>query len=123
MAEGWDYLRIDDPGNNNYNLVSVQKSNGEYLQVSDNAWLTHKTVHSLTEGDYEENYLHIFDHSDGLGEVYTVTYRLSDIDAPEVTAVSAEDITWKTSKSYTFNVTYDDDSSVDTASVGRTILQ
>ncbi len=72
MPAGWGYLQIPDPGQGNYALVQVIRSDGRVVRLGDDAWTTHRTLHPPDQPSYTENFLRIFDY-DSPG-AYTVTY-------------------------------------------------
>ncbi|MBN2063809.1 MAG: hypothetical protein JW745_03325, partial [Sedimentisphaerales bacterium] len=108
MGQGWTYLRLEDPGYNDYQLAAVQRADGEYLRVGDNAWLTHKVIRNLSQQPYEDNYLHIFDYGYGQSETYIITYTNGDVTVPQVNAIVADDIANQIYGPYSFSVTYTD---------------
>jgi len=87
MAEGWDYVRMSDPGGSQFLLVQVQRSDGTLLPV-DNFWQTDRTFVELGRRPIEEDNLHLFDHCavDGLC-TYTLTYVPRDQAGPVVASV------------------------------------
>lgn len=80
---GFLYARLDDPGEGNYRLVRVERSDGRVLPLDTNAWTTDRTFLGLGSKPLRENKLHLFDH-DTTGS-YTLTYALippPDTEAP-----------------------------------------
>lgn len=69
---GFLYAKIDDPGNGNFRLVNVLRSDGRVLPLDVNAWTTDRTFLGLGLKPVRENKLHLFDH-DTTGS-YTLTY-------------------------------------------------
>jgi len=72
---GWNYISIDDPGNGNYEIVSITR-NWDGVEIPlDNAWLTFVTLPDGMEPEYEDKF-HIVDNleSGGLHE-YTVVWK------------------------------------------------
>jgi hypothetical protein len=70
---GFLYVQMNDPGQGNYALVSVVRSDGKQILVGPNAWTTKREVHPLSGGANLETRFYIFDY-DGAGDTYTVTY-------------------------------------------------
>ncbi len=69
---GWSYIRLPDPGNGKYRLVSVVRSDSRTLPIDFNAWQTDRTFIGGGRRPRYENILHLAD-SDSTG-VYTLTY-------------------------------------------------
>ncbi|MFC0018250.1 chitobiase/beta-hexosaminidase C-terminal domain-containing protein [Roseibacillus persicicus] len=72
---GWNYIRIPDPGDGDFNLVSVARSDGEILQLDSNAWSTDRTFIGQGRRPIYENILHLVD-CDSPG-TYTLTYEVN----------------------------------------------
>jgi len=72
---GWNYITIDDPGNGNYEIVSVTR-NWDGVEIPlDNAWLTFVTLPDGQEPVYE-NKFHIVDNFEDSGlHEYTIVWR------------------------------------------------
>ena len=83
---GWSYLDIPDPGNGQYQLVSVTRSDGVSLPAND-FYQTDRTFIAGGRPPIYENQLHILDDS-GTGS-YTLTYVAANQTRPSVTSVSA----------------------------------
>ena len=81
---GWNYIRLPDPGNGRYELVSITRnSDGQEIPV-DNAWLTHVTMRDGKEPVYEDKF-HMVDRFEDIGEqTYTVTWNLKEPNPPAV---------------------------------------
>ncbi len=89
FAAGWNYLRILDPGNGDYELTSVSRD-GEELN-SRNFWQTDRTYVD-EDGVFYEDRLHLLDYVEAAGEAtYTLNYTARDKNPLEVTDVSAID--------------------------------
>jgi len=89
LPAGWSYLRVPDPGNGNYRLVSVTRSNSAALSMGTNVWLTDRTFIGGGLRPVKENNLHLLDY-DSPG-VYTLVYAtppVLDITAP-VSSIAA----------------------------------
>jgi hypothetical protein len=87
-AAGWAYYEIIDPGNDNYPIASVTRSDGVKLLVGPNVWQTPERIHMLPPK--LNNLIHILDY-DSTGS-YTVTYGLPVL-MPTVTTLNALNIT------------------------------
>lgn len=77
LAQGWAYLRTDDPGQEQFRLARVMRSDGREIRVPDNAWTTHRTIRLKNQPPYREHRLHLFD-KDSTGS-YTLVYEASGI--------------------------------------------
>ncbi len=117
MPAGWTYVRVPDPANNQYQLVSVTRvSDGQPIRVTDNAWTTHKVVRKQGQSPYDENLFHLFDYGLGVTETYTVTYTLFDTEVPQAQALVIDDIVNVSTNALDFAIVYSDDVAIDGAS-------
>ena len=87
-AEGWNYSKLNDPGNGLYRIVScTHDADGQEIPLK-NIWLTYSTIPDGGEPIYE-NKLHFVDI---FGEIspstYTVVFEPIDQDVPEVIAIN-----------------------------------
>jgi hypothetical protein len=80
VPSGWVYIRVSDPGMDQFRLVRVIRSDGREIIVGDNAWTTHRAIRLVGQPEYREHLLHIFD-KDSTGS-YTLVYE--EI-APDIT--------------------------------------
>jgi hypothetical protein len=88
LPGGWAYLRVPDPADGQYRLVSVVRSDSTPINVN-NAWVTDRTFYGLGKKPKRENILHLLDR-DSTGS-YTLTYapvEAADTVAP-VSSVAA----------------------------------
>ncbi len=99
-AQGWNYIKLDDPGNGNFEILSVTRnSDGQEIPLK-NAWLTHVTLPDSQEPVYEDKF-HFVDDFDTFDEVmYTVVWSPKDPNPPFVvdingapTQVSSDQVT------------------------------
>ena len=89
LAEGWNYLRILDPGSGDYELVSVIRDGVELN--SRNFWQTDR-YYVDEEGTTMEDRLHLLDKSEVAGSVtYTLNYTAKDKNPLFVTSIAAPD--------------------------------
>ncbi len=70
---GWSYIRLLEPTNGRFKLISVVRSDGTVLTVDTNAWVTDRTFVGLGSRPISENILHLADH-DSTGR-YSLTYE------------------------------------------------
>ncbi len=85
-TSGWNYLSIPDPGNGQYELVSVTRSDGVTLPAND-YWQTDRTFIGGGRPPIYENMLQILDDN-GTG-TYTLTYVPINQTHPAVTSISS----------------------------------
>jgi len=85
-TSGWDYLDVPDPGNGNYRLVSVTRSDGVALPAND-FWETDRTFVGGGVQPIYENDLHLLDDN-GTGS-YTLVYVPINQTQPTITSISA----------------------------------
>ena len=89
VGGGWNYVYLfdDDPGANDYELVSVVRSDGKVLDPR-NFWQTDRLFADGREVQYK-NTLHILDEfaPDVPSYTYTLRYRHADTTAPTIAAV------------------------------------
>ena len=89
LAEGWNYLRILDPGSGDYELVSVIRDGVELN--SSNFWQTDR-YYVDEEGTIMEDRLHLLDQGEVAGSVtYTLNYTAKDKSPLLVTSIAAPD--------------------------------
>ncbi len=72
MPGGWAYLDVPDPGNGNFILTGIVRSDGVRVPVNTNAWVTDRTFIGLSKAPIRENILHLLDYN-STGS-YTLTY-------------------------------------------------
>lgn len=71
--QGFMYLRTPDPGEEQYRLMRVMRSDGHEVRLDDNAWTTHRTIRLQGQPPRREHLLHLFDH--GSTGAYTLYYE------------------------------------------------
>lgn len=84
---GWNFGRIDDPGNGNFRLLSVtRKSDGKKLPT-ENVWQTHVTLPDNGDPVYEHK-LHFLDNFAASEQVgYTLKYISVDKNIPRIDSI------------------------------------
>ena len=70
---GWTYIRVPDPAQGEYRLVSVVRQDGRVLPIDHNAWQTDRTFIGVGRRPIYEDILHLAD-SNSSG-VYTLNYE------------------------------------------------
>ncbi|MDP3298128.1 MAG: Ig-like domain-containing protein [Thermodesulfovibrionia bacterium] len=92
VPTGWVYIRATDPGQDQFQLTRVVRSDGREILLDDNAWTTHRTIRLDDQPPYREHLLHLFD-KDSTGS-YTLIYEISDVqgDADNDGLTNAEEV-------------------------------
>ncbi len=72
MPVGFAYLELPDPGNDQFRLVQVIRSDGTPLPVGSDAWQTDRTFLDFSNAPIDQNLLHLFDYN-STGS-YTLVY-------------------------------------------------
>lgn len=84
---GWNYIKLPDPGDGRFELVSVTRKSDQQVIPLDNAWQTHVTLPDGEEPVYE-NMFHFIDLFEDIGEQeYTLVWKLKAPDPPAVTRI------------------------------------
>ena len=84
-SDGWNYTKLDDPGNGFFRIVSCTREDGQQIPL-ENIWLTWVTIPDGGEPVYE-NKLHLLDYFDEATPIsYTVVFEAIDQNFPEVVA-------------------------------------
>ncbi|MBD2492629.1 Calx-beta domain-containing protein, partial [Aulosira sp. FACHB-615] len=83
VESGWTYLRLNDPGNGQFQIKKVLRSDGTEV-ILDNVWTTDRTFPATGRPIYE-NILHLLDNNTTAGtQTYTITYTTGDQTPPKV---------------------------------------
>ena len=84
---GWNYTKIDDPGDGLYRIVSVTRDDELEIPL-DNIWLTYSTIPDGGEPIYEKklHFADIFDEN--TPSTYTIVFEPIDQDVPKVLAIN-----------------------------------
>ncbi|GAB3998233.1 hypothetical protein GCM10028807_45350 [Spirosoma daeguense] len=84
---GFNYIKLPDPGNRLYELVSVTRSDGQVIPLN-NAWLTFVTLPVLRSPIYE-NKFHIVDNfATAASTSYTVVWKPKNTNGPKVDSIA-----------------------------------
>jgi len=84
---GWNYKKIDDPGNGYFRIISITREDGQIIPL-ENVWLSFVTIPDGGEPIYE-NKLHFLDMFENAVPVsYTILWEAIDMNFPEVTAIN-----------------------------------
>ncbi len=82
-AIGWNFIKLDDPGSGQYDLVSVTRNDGQSIPL-DNAWLTFVTL-PVSQAPVYENKFHFVDtFSSATAVTYTIVWKPKNFDVPKV---------------------------------------
>ena len=86
----WVYIRVPDPGEGEFSLDRVLRSDGAEILVGTNVWTTDRTFIGAAKRPIRENILHLIDHdSTGSYELQFVPGRSAiDDDLPPVSAIA-----------------------------------
>ena len=79
-TSGWNYIRLVDPANGQYQIKELRRSDGTLINV-DNIWRTDRTFPAAGRPKYE-NILHFLDYNST--GIYTISYGSDDSTAPKV---------------------------------------
>lgn len=82
LPAGFAYLRLPDPGTNQFRLARVVRSDGVEIPVGDNAWTTDRTFLGNARRPLRENVLHLFDYNS------TGSYTLFYAALPEADSIA-----------------------------------
>src|SRR5258708_33468026 len=73
MPAGWAYLQVPDPGNGQYVLTRVVRSDGVQIYFNTNVWTTDRTFVGAALPAVRENVLHLLDY--GSTGTYILYYQ------------------------------------------------
>ena len=89
VPSGFVFIRLDDPGQNIYQLTSVTRSDGKVIPMGDDAWTTHRIIRLKGQDPFAQNRLYLFD--DNSTGAYTLTYQPVAPIAPMTAVTSPHD--------------------------------
>lgn len=110
----WGYWRLPNPIDGELRLVSVTRSDGVAIRVSENAWTTHRLVPVPGDTFVAEDRFHLLDFG-GTG-VYVLQYSVIDTEPPTVDEVTVDPVLTEGQPSTVVTVTYQDDMQLDVSS-------
>jgi|GEM_PF-4797635 len=87
-AAGWNYLNINDPGENQFEIASITRSDGTEIPL-DNGWLSFVTLPVGKKPVYENKFKFVDTFTTKAPVSYTVVWRPKNKDIPEVVAVTS----------------------------------
>jgi len=110
---GFVYVRADDPGQADFVLVRVVRSDGREIRMDDNAWTTKRTIRLQGQAPYRQYRAYIFD-SNTTGS-YTLYYQpVGPAPLPIISGLSPN---WTRAGSPDFNLTVSGSNFIDGATV------
>ncbi len=84
---GWNYIKLDDPGNKLYELESVTRSDGQLIPLN-NAWLTFVTLPVSRPPVYENKFHFVDTFSTQAAVTYTLVWKPKNLDIPEIVSIN-----------------------------------
>ncbi|MEI6950867.1 hypothetical protein V9K67_27050, partial [Paraflavisolibacter sp. H34] len=85
-AAGWNYIKLPDPGNRQYELVSVTRGDGQVIPLN-NAWLSFVTL-PINQPPVYENKFHFVDTFATTSPVsYTVVWKPKNRNVPKIVRI------------------------------------
>lgn len=84
---GWNYIKLNDPGNKQFELVSVTRSDGQEIPLN-NAWLTYVTLPVSNPPVYENKFHFVDTFSTQAAVTYTIVWKARSTDKPEVVSIN-----------------------------------
>ncbi|WP_203546973.1 Ig-like domain-containing protein [Roseiconus lacunae] len=88
MVDGWSYLKMDDPGNGQFSLLSVLRSDGTELPL-ENFWQTDRTFVGGGLRPVLEDSIHLLDYN-STGS-YTFVFTNGDLIGPKIAGFAGVD--------------------------------
>ncbi len=80
---GWNYHKLNDPGNGNYKIISVTREDGQVIPL-DNVWQTHVTMPDGKDPVYE-NMIHFLDvFANNTSQKYTIRFSTPAQNPPAI---------------------------------------
>ncbi len=81
---GWHYIKLNDPGEGNFELEKITRNlDGQEIPIK-NGWLTHVTLPDDKEPVYENKFHFIDEFMDGQPQTYTIAWKEKDPTPVEV---------------------------------------
>jgi hypothetical protein len=84
---GWNYIKLNDPGNGLYELVSVTRSDNQVIPLN-NAWLTFVTLPVGRTPVYENKFQFIDSFPSKTAVTYTVVWKPKNLNVPSVVKIT-----------------------------------
>jgi len=87
LGIGWNYIKLDDPGNGNFEIVSVTRNeDGQEIPLT-NAWLSYVTIPDGGAPNYEDKFHFADDFAAFAQQTYTVVWSPLDPNPPMVVSI------------------------------------
>jgi len=88
LGIGWNYIKLDDPGHGNFEIISVTRlSDGQEIPLK-NVWLTHVTIPDGGVQFYEDKFHFVDDFQTFDPETYTVVWSPLDPNPPAIASIT-----------------------------------
>ncbi len=84
---GWNYIKLNDPGNGLYELVSVTRNDGQVIPLN-NAWLTFVTLPVSRPPVYEHKFHFVDNFATTEVASYTVVWKPKNFNVPKIDSIS-----------------------------------
>ncbi|WP_276482472.1 MBG domain-containing protein [Paraflavitalea pollutisoli] len=84
---GWNYIKLTDPGNNEFEIESVTRSDGQAIPL-DNAWLTFVTLPVSRPPVYENKFHFVDTFSTQAATTYTVVWKAKPQTVPAIVSIN-----------------------------------
>jgi hypothetical protein len=85
-SNGWNYIKLSDPGNGQYELVSVTRNDGQVIPLN-NAWLTFVTLPVGRQPMYENKFHFVDNFSSTAAVTYTVVWKPKNTNVPKIVKI------------------------------------
>jgi hypothetical protein len=85
-ATGWNYIKLNDPGNGKYELVSVTRADGQVIPLN-NAWLTFVTLPAGRPPVYENKFHFVDKFPSTTAVTYTIVWKPKNLNVPKVVTI------------------------------------
>jgi len=84
---GWNYIKLNDPGNKLYELESVTRSDGQVIPLN-NAWLTFVTLPVSRAPVYENKFHFVDTFSSQTAVTYTIVWKPKSTVIPAIVSIN-----------------------------------
>lgn len=85
--QGWNYIKISDPGNRKYELVSVTRNSDGQVIPLDNAWLSFVTLPVSAPPVYENKFHFVDSFANQTPVTYTVVWKPRNMNVPKIVKI------------------------------------
>jgi len=86
-STGWNYIKLNDPGNGKYELVSVTRNDGQEIPLN-NAWLTFVTLPAGRQPVYENKFHFVDKFASTTAVTYTVVWKPKNVNVPKIVKIN-----------------------------------